>query len=83
MTSVSIAPPATPLRGRRDGLVWFVGLFVLYYGLSALILGRHALAHPTSQCACIGSGDPPQFMWSLEWWPYAISHCLHVAALTL
>jgi hypothetical protein len=61
----------------RDGVIWFVGLLVLYCALSALIFGRHALAHPTRVCACIGSGDPPQYMWGLEWWPYAIAHGLN------
>jgi hypothetical protein len=56
--------------------MWCAGLLILYCALSALLFGRFALEHPTRVCACIGSGDPPQYMWGLEWWPYAIGHGL-------
>lgn len=52
-------------------------MLVLYCIASYLLLGRHALADPQHVCACIGSGDPPLFMWSLRWWPYALTHGLN------
>lgn len=51
-------------------------MLVLYCAASYVLLGRHALADPHHVCACIGSGDPPLFMWSLRWWPYALTHGL-------
>lgn len=44
--------------------------------LSALIFGRQGLEHPTRQCVCIGAGDPQQYMWGFEWWPYTIAHAI-------
>jgi hypothetical protein len=75
VTALTQGPTATRFApAHREGAIWFVGLLVLYCALSALLFGRYALAHPTRVCACIGSGDPPQYMWALEWWPYAIAH---------
>ena len=76
MTCPTQGQTATLAPARREGAIWCVGLLVLYCALSALIFGRHALAHPTRQCACIGSGDPQQYMWGFEWWPYAIAHAI-------
>lgn len=59
-----------------EGVGWFFCLLVVYCALSAVIFGRHVLMHPTSRCACLGAGDPTEFMWCLEWWPYAIMHGL-------
>jgi hypothetical protein len=51
--------------------------FLLYLALSLLFFGRHAIAHPSTVCACVGNGDPTSYMWSLSWWPHAIGDGLN------
>lgn len=46
---------------------------LLLYLVTALYTQQHALAHMSTTCACYGT-DPTLDMWSLRWWPYAITH---------
>lgn len=60
-------PPASPRTAR-------VAVLLGYYVLAVLTIGRHAIGHPTTVCACVGTGDPAFYTWALGWWPYAILH---------
>lgn len=78
----AIAPAAVPERSgrlKRAATVlppWVLAL--LFYLLMALLtIGRYAIAHPRSVCACMGNGDTALFMWGLTWWPHAIMHGLN------
>jgi hypothetical protein len=44
-----------------------------YTLLWIVLIGRDAIVDPTHTCACTGRGDPGLFMWSLKWWPHAIT----------
>ena len=55
---------------------WILVLF-FYLTLAVLTIGRYAITNPRTVCACVGTGDPAAFMWSLAWWPHAISHGLN------
>jgi len=61
---------ASAVRGRAPALVGYVLV-------AALTVGWTAISHPATVCACVGNADPAQFMWSFQWWPYAISHGLN------
>jgi hypothetical protein len=58
---------------RPAGRAW-LSVLVGYVLLAVLTIGRHALSHPTTVCACVGNGDPAFYMWALNWWPHAIVH---------
>ena len=45
----------------------------IYALLWIVLIGREAIVDPAHTCACIGHGDPGLFMWSLKWWPHAIT----------
>lgn len=87
----SVAPPpggahvgpragADPLRRLRHTAArtptWARAL-AFYVVLAAVTIGRHAIFHPRTVCACIAPGDPSLFMWALAWWPHAIAHGLN------
>jgi hypothetical protein len=55
----------------------WVPVLVFYAVMAIVTIGRHAVAHPRTVCACVGSGDPALFMWGLSWWPHAIAHGLN------
>ncbi len=46
---------------------------ILYLAVATL-LELPVLAHLNSRCACGWGSDSTQYMWSMEWWPYAIVH---------
>jgi hypothetical protein len=73
------APAARSLRIARVPAVVVRSaiVFFLYFIASLLLIGRHAISDPNHVCACIGSGDPQIFIWSLKWWPYALVHGLN------
>jgi len=48
-----------------------------YLLIAVLTVGRHAVGHPATVCACVGQGDPASYMWALSWWPHAIAHGLN------
>jgi hypothetical protein len=48
-----------------------------YLVFAILTIGRYAILHPRTVCACGGSQDPAIFMWALAWWPHAIAHGLN------
>jgi hypothetical protein len=48
-----------------------------YLLMAALTVGWHAIAHPRSVCACMGTQDPAAYMWALAWWPHALAHGLN------
>lgn len=52
-------------------------VFLLYTVIALLTIGRFAIAHPASVCACVGTADPAAYMWALSWWPHAIAHGLN------
>jgi hypothetical protein len=49
----------------------------LYVMLAVATIGRHALPHLGSSCACNGTADPASYMWALSWWPHALLHGLN------
>ena len=49
---------------------------LLYLAVAVVTVGRGALAHPTSVCACSASPDPGFYMWLLRWLPFALLHGL-------
>lgn len=55
----------------------WVPVLIFYMVMAIVTIGRHAVAHPRTVCACVGSGDPALFMWGLSWWPHAIAHGLN------
>ena len=69
------APAETTVRSRPAFPRW-LRAFALYLLASLLTVGWYALSHPSSVCACIGNADPAQYMWSLQWYPYALVHGL-------
>lgn len=52
----------------------WIWVFTFYCAMGLLTIARHAIVHPRSVCACVGSADPSLFMWGLSWWPHAIAH---------
>lgn len=78
--SRSAGSPVAPQRSSRRSIAaiptWSRALaFYLIMGL--LTIGWHALSHPTTVCACLGTGDSAAYMWGLSWWPHAIAHGLN------
>jgi len=55
----------------------WVPVLIFYTAMAIVTIGRHAIAHPRTVCACTGAGDPALFMWGLSWWPHAIAHGLN------
>jgi hypothetical protein len=50
-----------------------LAVLVVFQLIAVLQYGRNLVFHPADYLA--GSGPDPQFMlWSVAWWPYAISH---------
>jgi hypothetical protein len=45
--------------------------------LALLTIGRHAIWHPQTVCACVGTSDPGSYMWALAWWSHALVHGLN------
>lgn len=69
---------AWPFLGRGRGpfrsVAGYPGLVaLLLYMATALYAQQHALGKLSTGCACNG-WDPSLFIWSLKWWPYAITH---------
>lgn len=52
-------------------------VFALYLALGVATIGRHAIGHLGTVCACTGGSDPALFMWALSWWPHALAHGLN------
>lgn len=50
---------------------------LFYVVLAVMTIGWHAILHPQTVCACLGTGDPAQFMWAMVWWPYTLVHGLN------
>jgi hypothetical protein len=88
---VELDVPGEPVADRRDrgGPRWstlmraagaiptWVRALVFYLLMALLTVGWHALAHPQSVCACVGTQDPAAYMWALSWWPHALVHGLN------
>ncbi len=55
---------------------WVLALS-FYLLMAVLTIGRHAIGHPRTVCACVGTEDPAAYMWALAWWPHAIAHSLN------
>lgn len=63
---------------RRVGLVPTWALALAFYLLTGILtIGWHAISHPRTVCACVGTEDPAQYMWAMSWWPHAIAHGLN------
>ena len=58
-----------PRTARGQSLLALAVYTVLWIAL----IGREAILDPAHTCACLGRGDPGLFMWSLKWWPHAIT----------
>jgi hypothetical protein len=50
---------------------WLLALG-FYVVVAILTIGWFAIRNPGAVCACVGTADPSQYMWSMEWWPHAI-----------
>jgi hypothetical protein len=50
---------------------------VFYAAFAVLTIGRYAIVHPRTVCACDGGADPAQYMWAMIWWPHAIINGLN------
>jgi hypothetical protein len=55
----------------------WVRALAFYILMAVLTIGRHALGHPGTVCACDGTQDPASYMWALAWWPHALAHGLN------
>ncbi|HEX6724102.1 MAG TPA: hypothetical protein VF073_02555 [Gaiella sp.] len=62
---------ATP-KGRTPGIRAFAGAFGIYLCLSVLFFGRNVVAHPADRVVGDAAADKTLYMWSLEWWPFAL-----------
>ena len=51
-----------------------LGAFGLYSLASLLLFGRDVVGAPTTRVVGDSSGDKTLYMWSFEWWPWAIAH---------
>jgi hypothetical protein len=60
------------MTGRLGQPLRTCGVFVAYVLLSMLTIGRFALPHLASICACNG-GESASYMWGLAWWPHALA----------
>lgn len=60
-----------------NSLPAWMWVLTFYLVMAILTIGRHAIGHPKTVCACTGSADPALFMWGLSWWPHAIEHGLN------
>jgi hypothetical protein len=63
-------------RGQGPVPTWVLAL-AFYFLMGLFTIGRHALGHPGTVCACTGGADPAAYMWALSWWPHAIAHGLN------
>jgi hypothetical protein len=61
-------------RGSTPKWVWALAF---YLTMAVLTIGWHAIAHPRTVCACVGTQDPAAYMWALAWWPHALVHGLN------
>ncbi|HTZ64173.1 MAG TPA: hypothetical protein VMB51_08710 [Solirubrobacteraceae bacterium] len=50
----------------------WIRALAFYIVLAILSIGWHAVTHPQTVCACVGTADPAAYMWALSWWPHAI-----------
>ncbi len=74
------APAAHRLRTVRDlgeRMPTWIPVLAFYGAFAVLTIGRYAIFHPTTVCACLGNEDPATYMWSMVWWPHAIGHGLN------
>jgi hypothetical protein len=62
---------------RIAGLPTWCLVLGFYVVMALVTIGRHAIGHPRSVCACVGPGDPTAYMWALSWWPHAVVHGLN------
>jgi hypothetical protein len=70
----SAARLAVRIVGCAPTWVW---VLAGYIAIALLTIGRYAIAHLQTTCACVGYEDPPLAMWGLTWWPHAIAHGLN------
>lgn len=66
-----------PIRRAVARTPTWVRALIFYLALAVVTIGWHAILHPQTVCACVGTGDPAQFMWAMVWWPHAIVHGLN------
>ena len=76
-------------RGRVPGRVGRLGelaaaaqiphaaIAAVIYLAAATLFRFQAVEHLNSVCACDGGADATQFVWALQWWPYALLHGLN------
>ena len=48
--------------------------FSFYAAISILLFGRAVVPHPTSAIVGDDGADKSLYLWSLEWWPWALRH---------
>lgn len=70
----SAARRQDPLMRRLAPVPSWAWALAFYLAIGLLTIGRHAIAHPRTVCACMANGDAGLFMWGLSWWPHAIAH---------
>jgi hypothetical protein len=66
-----------PSRRGVSAIPTWVRALAFYLLMAVLTVGWHAIAHPRTVCACVGTQDPAAYMWALAWWPHALIHGLN------
>jgi hypothetical protein len=80
--SLRISSSATEVGGGEVRLRFgerlpLAGVFGVYLLASIVVVGRYAVVHMSSVCACSGSADSASYMWAMAWWPHALLHGLN------
>jgi hypothetical protein len=82
--SSTAAAPAAAGAGQPAARAWFArpalqGLLALlaYTGVFIVLYASALLSHPSLPQVGQGSVDANFYVWSLRWWPYALSHGLN------
>jgi hypothetical protein len=65
------------LKGLLGGVPTWLRALVFFTVIALFTIGRHAIWHPQTVCACVGTSDPGSYMWALAWWPHALVHGLN------
>jgi len=77
VTRVPTSLSPRSLTRRAGSVPRWVWALAFYVSMAVLTVGRYAIVHPGTVCACVGTQDPAAYMWALSWWPHAIVHGLN------
>src|SRR5437667_9708464 len=51
-----------------------IGAVGIYGCISLLLFGRDVISHPAARVVGDSGADKTLYMWSLDWWPFALEH---------